>query len=62
MHSRKMDLPSLRESHPQDKDKFEGVVEGKPVDSIHRALEHGQKGIDDPVLAAVSIQRLTWHR
>lgn len=56
-----MNLPGLRERHPQNEDKLEGIVEGKPVDSIHSALKDGQKGIDNPVLTAVNIERLAWH-
>ncbi len=51
-----MDLPSLGEGHPQDKDKFESVVEREPVDGIHRTLENRQKRIDNPILRAVSIR------
>lgn len=49
-------LPGLREGHPQDEDKFEGVVEGEPVNSVHSALKDGQEGIHHPVLVVVNIK------
>lgn len=49
------DLPGLRESHPQDEDELEGVVEWEPVDGVDGGLKHGQEGVDDPVLRSVSM-------
>ena len=43
------DVLGLWESHPEDKDELEGVVEWEPVDSVHGALEKGKEGVDDPV-------------
>ena len=53
-----MYIPSLRESHPQNKNELESVVEWKPVDSVHSALEHRQEGVDNPVLVVVNIKLL----
>ena len=41
---------SLRQSHVHDKDEFEGVVEGKPVNGVDHGFDDGQEGVDDPVL------------
>ena len=47
---------SLRERHPEDKDKFEGVVKGKPVDGGYSRFEDGQEGEDDPVLLTLACE------
>jgi len=46
---------SLGESHPEDEDELEGVVEWEPVNSVDSALEDGQEGIDDPVSQPLSV-------
>jgi hypothetical protein len=43
-------VPSLRESHPNNEDELEDVVEREPVNSIDRRLNDGQEGVHDPVL------------
>lgn len=40
----------LGESHPEDKDELEDVVEWEPVDGVNSGLDNGQEGVDDPVL------------
>jgi len=40
---------SLGESHPEDKDELEGIVEGEPVDCTDSTLENVQECINDPV-------------
>ena len=44
-------VPSLRKSHPEDKDELEGVVEGEPVDGVDSRLNHSEEGVDHPVLS-----------
>jgi len=39
----------LGESHPQNKDELEGVVEGEPVNGTDSTLEDVQEGVDNPV-------------
>lgn len=51
-------LPSLRKGHPDDEDELEGVVEGEPVDGVDGGLNHGEEGVDDPVLPVTSAQLL----
>jgi len=46
---------SLRESHPENGDKLEGVVEWEPVDGIDGALENSQERIDHPVSQPLSV-------
>jgi len=46
---------SLWESHPEDEDELEGVVEWEPVDGINGALEEGQERINDPVSQPLGI-------
>lgn len=48
----------LRESHPQDENELEGVVEGEPVDSVDSTLEHRQECVDDPVCQPLGIINL----
>ena len=45
----RLDVRSLRKSHPQNEDKLEGVVEREPVHRVDGALEDRQEGVDDPV-------------
>jgi len=48
----------LGKRHPQDKDKFEGVVEGEPVDSVDSRLKDSQEGVDNPVGQPLSVVSL----
>jgi len=45
----------LGKSHPQNKDKLEGVVKGEPVDGVDSALKDSQERIDHPVRQPLSI-------
>jgi len=46
------------ESHPEDQDELEHIVEGEPVDSIDHALDDCEEGIDNPVCQPLSIIHL----
>jgi len=43
------------ESHPEDEDELEDVVEWEPVDSIDKTFEHIEECIHDPVCQPLSI-------
>jgi len=47
----------LRQSHPDEEDKLEGVVEGEPVDGVDSTLEDGQEGESDPISDPLDIVR-----
>ncbi|KAL7354177.1 hypothetical protein ACKS0A_05223 [Histoplasma ohiense] len=48
-------LPGLGKSHPQNKNKFEKIVEWKPIGSTDSALDNSETGIDNPVRQPLSI-------
>lgn len=53
MFPRITNLPSLWEGHPEHKNELEHVVEWEPVDGVDGRLNHGEKGVDNPVLLSL---------
>jgi len=47
-----------RESHPQDENKLEDVVEGEPVDGVDQALKDIQEGVNNPVCQPLCVINL----
>jgi len=49
----------LGESHPEDQDELEDVVEGEPVGGVDGALNDGQESKDNPVSQPLGVIRGT---
>jgi len=47
------------ETHPENENEFEGVVEGEPIDGVDGTLEDAQERIDDPVGQPLRVIGLT---